>query len=54
MRPILSAGIITGRHCTCRSETGKRCGKCRARGLWYRRKSWRTRKDPDRRRTGKK
>jgi hypothetical protein len=54
MLEINPVAIITGRHCTCRSETGKRCGKCRARGLWYRRKSWRIRKSPARDRIGKK
>lgn len=54
MRRIFPADIIAGRHCTCREETGRRCGKCRARGLWCRRKAWRTRKSPARYRIGKK
>ena len=37
------------RHCT---ESG--CRKCRARGRWYRRKAWRSRKSPIRRATGRK
>jgi hypothetical protein len=40
---------LAGRRCT---EPG--CRKCAARGRWNRRKGWRTRKSPDRRRTGRK
>jgi len=43
--------------CPCgaqRNESGKRCRKCSARSRWYRRKAWRSRKNPVRYRTGKK
>lgn len=30
------------------------CPKCRARGRWYRRRAWRTHKNPNRRKTGRK
>jgi phosphohistidine phosphatase SixA len=37
------------RHCTQRG-----CEKCAARARWWRRKGWRTHKNPARRRTGRK
>jgi hypothetical protein len=48
---------IAGLCCLCgaqRNESRKRCRKCSARGRWFRRKAWRTHKDPIRYRTGKK
>lgn len=41
---------ITGLRCPCgaqRNQSSKRCRKCFARGRWYRRKAWRSRKNPD-------
>jgi hypothetical protein len=38
--------------CPCgaqRSESDNRCRKCAARGRWFRRKAWRSRKSLDRR-----
>lgn len=40
----LTAAVISARHC---NDFG--CEKCRARGRWLRRKSWRSRKSPNRR-----
>lgn len=37
--------------CPCgarRDATSKRCGKCRARASWYRRRAWRTNRNPNR------
>jgi hypothetical protein len=48
---------ITGLRCPCgarRSESARRCHKCAARGRWYKRKAWRSRKTTIRYRTGKK
>lgn len=51
MTPIVGASVAenTTRHCT---EPG--CRKCAARGRWMRRKGWRSRKDPARRKSGRK
>jgi len=50
--------VITKYRCRCgarrRSKIPRRCRKCLARAYWYRRKAWRTRKSPNRYRTGKK
>ena len=45
----LSAVIVSARHC---HEFN--CKKCRARGRWMRRKSWRSRKSANRRMRGRK
>jgi hypothetical protein len=45
----LSAAIASARHC---NEFN--CKKCRARGRWMRRKSWRSRKSANRRMRGRK
>lgn len=40
---------VTGRHCT-----NYQCRKCIARAKWYRRKAWRSSKNPNRRKFGRK
>jgi hypothetical protein len=48
---------ITELRCPCgaqRSESTRRCRKCAARGRWYKRRAWRSRKTPVRYRIGKK
>jgi hypothetical protein len=49
--------VITEDRCPCgarRNESARRCRKCSARGRWYRRKAWRSRRTPARYRPGKK
>ena len=49
--------MITEHRCACgarRNTSSKRCRKCSARGCWYRRKAWRSRKTPGRYLNGKK
>jgi hypothetical protein len=45
----LTFAVSATRHCP-----DPRCRKCRARGRWYRRRAWRTRKNPNRRHHGRK
>jgi hypothetical protein len=48
---------ISENRCACgarRNESARRCRKCSARGRWYRRKAWRSRKTSDRYLNGKK
>jgi hypothetical protein len=48
---------ITEHRCACgawRNESSKRCRKCSARGRWYRRKAWHSRKTHVSYSTGKK
>lgn len=40
---LTTAAVVSGRHC---NDPG--CEKCRARYRWRRRKSWRSRKSPNR------
>ena len=40
---LTAAVVVSARHCR-RFD----CGKCRARSRWLRRKSWRSRKSPNR------
>jgi hypothetical protein len=40
---LAAAVVVSARHCT---EPG--CDKCRGRSRWLRRKSWRSRKSPNR------
>ena len=45
----ITAAAQIARHCT-----DPQCRKCRARARWMRRKSWRSRKSPNRRMRGRK
>jgi hypothetical protein len=43
MTGLTAAAVVSARHCT-----EPDCAKCRARSRWHRRKSWRSRKSPNR------
>jgi hypothetical protein len=43
MTDLTTAVVVSPRHCT-----EPDCAKCRARSRWLRRKSWRSRKSPNR------